>query len=47
MTIRTMFGGWVATTTSWLERRKRKRTMKGMEALLFGGMETLIFKGLM
>ena len=46
MTIRTIFGGWVATTISWLERRKRKRARKGMEVFVLRGMEVLILKSM-
>ena len=37
MTMRTMFGGCVARTTSWVKRTNKKRAMKGMEALVLRG----------
>ena len=46
MTMRTMFGGCVARTTSWVKRNMNmKMAMKGMVALVLKVTEALVLKG--
>ena len=46
MTMRTMFGGCVARTTSWVKgNMNMKRAMKGMVALVLKVTEALVLKG--